>query len=200
MDFERNLQRRGFEKICGIDEAGKGALAGPLVSAAVIAPIEGFDFEVNDSKKLSAKRRQEISLKIKEKAIAWSVGVCQTEEINSLGIKQAMYLCYERSICDLKIKPDYLIIDYFTLPSSTTPQTGITKGDQVSATIAAASIIAKTTRDEIMKRLAKKYSFFKFEKNFGYGTADHRQAIKTHGPTCEHRKLFIRNCLKESVI
>jgi len=195
MDLERNLQEMGFKKICGIDEAGKGALAGPLVSAAVIAPFNGFEFDVNDSKKLSAKKRQELSKMIKKQAVAWSIGSAHVEEINSLGIQKAMFLSYKRSIESLKVKPDYLLIDYFTLPSSDLPQEGVTKGDQISSSIAAASIIAKVARDELMVVLAKKYLNFLFEKNFGYGTAHHQNAIRTFGPTRQHRKLFIRKTL-----
>jgi ribonuclease HII len=187
---ERELSKLGFKFVCGIDEAGRGAIAGPLVSGAVILKPKTKSI-FDDSKKIKKHKREELFDFIKENSLCWSVGIASIEEIITNGIQNATYLSYHRAIEALKIKPDFLLIDHYRLPANQIPQLPITKGDQISQTIAAASIVAKVTRDRMMDELDKKYSEYDLSKNYGYGTKNHLERIQEIG-ICEiHRTNFI---------
>ncbi|HAG04888.1 MAG TPA: ribonuclease HII [Lachnospiraceae bacterium] len=189
--YERKYISMGYKNIGGIDEVGRGPLAGPVVTACVILPngciIEGVD----DSKRLSAEKREELCEVIKREAVDIGVGVADNEEIDKINILRATKLAMKRAIEAMKTKPDMLLIDALTLDEVDIPQEAIIKGDSKSISIAAASIVAKVTRDKMMKELAEKYSVYGFETNVGYGTAEHIEAIKKHGPCDIHRRTFI---------
>ncbi len=175
--------------ICGVDEAGRGPLAGPVVAAAVILGTEVIP-GVRDSKKLSAKKREELAAVIKEKAIAWSIAEASVEEIDKLNILQATLLAMTRAVDTLKVRPDVVLVDGNRLPQWKYRSDCIVKGDDLIAEISAASILAKTYRDALMKRLARQYPEYGFEKHAGYGTKMHLQALDIYGPCSHHRKTF----------
>lgn len=191
LSIERYFWSKGFEYICGIDEAGRGALAGPLVSAAVILP-QISRIKVDDSKKLDKKKKKIYESKIKIKALDWAIGIATLEEINSLGIQEATYLSYKRAIEKLDIKPDLLFLDYFEIPDHNIKQFSLAKGDEISSTIASASILAKQARDKMMKVIGsqKNYEKYNFSRNFGYGTKSHYRALQAIGPSDLHRCNF----------
>ncbi len=175
----------------GVDEAGRGCLAGPVVAAAVILPIDFYHPLLNDSKQVNEKSREELSIVIKKEAIGWAVGWASAEEIDKINILQATYLAMHRAIAELKLTPQYLIIDGNRFkPYQNISHTTIIKGDGKYASIAAASILAKTTRDNFMREIHQKYPHYKWNKNKGYGTLEHRLLMEKHG-ICElHRKSF----------
>ncbi len=177
--------------ICGIDEAGRGPLAGPVVAGAVILPNDSRILYLNDSKKLSEKRREELFLQIQEEAVAWAVGIVGSERIDQINILQATYEAMRQAIGKLSQKPDLLLNDAVTIPGVEMPQVPIVKGDAKSLSIAAASILAKVTRDHMMEEYGKLYPEYGFEKHKGYGTAAHIQAIRENGPCPIHRRTFI---------
>jgi ribonuclease HII len=188
--FEKELYKQNIALIAGVDEVGRGPLAGPVVAAAVILPKNVELTGVNDSKKLSAKKRVLYYNKILETAIAVGVGKASVREIDEINILQATKLAMKRAIDHLSIIPEYLLIDYLTLDLEI-PQTGIVKGDARSLSIAAASIVAKEVRDKLMKELGEKYPTYGFKTNAGYGTSAHREALKAHGYIeGVHRKSF----------
>ena len=178
--------------ICGVDEAGRGPLAGPVVAGAAILPKDSRIFYLNDSKKLSEKRREELFVRIKEEAIAWSVGIVGPERIDEINILQATYEAMRQAIGNLSQTPDLLLCDAVTIPEVKIPQISIIKGDAKSLSIAAASVLAKVTRDHMMEGYDKLYPQYGFGKHKGYGTAAHIQAIKEFGPCPIHRRTFIR--------
>ena len=180
-----------YQNICGIDEAGRGPLAGPVVAGAVILPKDVQILYLNDSKKLSAQKRDELFEEIKEKAIAVGTGIVSAERIDEINILQATYEAMRMAIKELGIEPDILLNDAVTIPGVSIKQVPIIKGDAKSVSIAAASIIAKVTRDRIMQVYDEKYPEYGFESNKGYGAAAHIQALKTYGPSPIHRKTFI---------
>ncbi len=188
--FETKAKSSGYSIIAGIDEAGRVPLAGPVVSAAVILP-ENFDCSgITDSKKLSEKKREALFPVIQENALAVGVGIADHEEIDRINILQASLLSMKRAVDDLGISPDYLLVDgKFTIDSPLT-QEAIVKGDCQSISIAAASIIAKVTRDRIMAELSVQYPQYDFHRHKGYPTKAHKAAIITHGPCPVHRKSF----------
>ena len=191
-EFEKKYS--DYEYICGIDEVGRGPLAGPTVAGAVILPKDCIIYYINDSKKLSEKRREELYDEIMDKAIACSVGIVGVESINqtdniSLSVHEAM----RQAIDKLDVKPDLLLVDAVKIPEVTIKQVPIIKGDAKSISIAAASIIAKVTRDRIMVELDSVYPGYGFKDNKGYGTKEHIDALKTLGKTPIHRDKFIRN-------
>lgn len=200
-EFENKLTELGFEYICGVDEAGRGPLAGPVVAAAVIfkkgAKLEG----VNDSKKLTKKKRQALIPLIKDQALA--IGVCfvSSEEIDKINILRASRKAMVTAIEQLKIKPDYILSDAMDLQEIDIPFESIIHGDARSISIAAASIIAKETRDDYMLMLDKHYPEYGFKKHFGYPTKAHIEAINNFGISPYHRKTFqpIKNLLKENM-
>ncbi|MCG8616250.1 MAG: ribonuclease HII, partial [Desulfobacterales bacterium] len=174
----------------GIDEAGRGPLAGPVVSAAVILPTGFHCPGLTDSKKLSEKKREALYPVIRERAVAVGVGIADHQEIDRINVLQAALLSMKRAMEALSPAPDYLLIDgKFTIDSDL-PQEAIVKGDSRSISVAAASIIAKVTRDRIMKELAERYPVYGFERHKGYPTKAHKQAILEHGPCPVHRRSF----------
>ena len=177
--------------VCGIDEAGRGPLAGPVAAGAAILPKDCQILYLNDSKKLSESRREELFLEIKEKAIAWSVGIVGPERIDEINILQATYEAMRQAIAKLDPAPQILLNDAVTIPQVAIPQVPIIKGDAKSVSIAAASILAKVTRDHMMEEYDKEYPEYGFAKHKGYGTAAHIAALKEFGPTPIHRRTFI---------
>lgn len=188
-EFERQYEGCAF--ICGIDEAGRGPLAGPVAAGAAILPKDCQILYLNDSKKLSESRREELFLEIKEKAIAWSVGIVGPERIDEINILQATYEAMRQAIAKLDPAPQILLNDAVTIPQVAIPQVPIIKGDAKSVSIAAASILAKVTRDHMMEEYDKEYPEYGFAKHKGYGTAAHIAALKEFGPTPIHRRTFI---------
>lgn len=181
---------QGYQLVAGIDEVGRGPLVGDVVTAAVILdpnnPIEGL----NDSKKLSEKKRLALLPEIKEKALAWAVGRCSPEEIDELNILQATMVAMQRAIAGLKVQPDLALIDGNRCPQLPMDSQAVVKGDLRVAEISAASIIAKVVRDQEMEELDKQYPQFGFAKHKGYPTKAHFEAIEQHGVISEHRKSF----------
>ncbi|QLE30043.1 ribonuclease HII [Vibrio parahaemolyticus] len=181
---------QGYQLIAGVDEVGRGPLVGDVVTAAVILdpnnPIEGL----NDSKKLSEKKRLALLPEIKEKALAWAVGRCSPEEIDELNILQATMVAMQRAIAGLKVQPDLVLIDGNRCPELPMDSQAVVKGDLRVAEISAASIIAKVVRDQEMEELDKQYPQFGFAKHKGYPTKAHFEAIEQHGVISEHRKSF----------
>jgi len=196
--YETELQAQGFHNIAGVDEAGMAPLAGPVVAAAVILP-QGYKLKgLDDSKKiLSASKREELALRIKDEALAWSVGQTEVEEIDRINIYRAGLLAMNRAVSGLQIQPDYLLVDARKIPNISCPQKGIIHGDALSASISAASIIAKTTRDRYLMELDSLYPGYGLASHKGYPTSGHLAALKAKGPLPIHRKSFapVRDCL-----
>ncbi len=190
--FDGKIRESGFKHLAGADEAGRGALAGPLVAAAVILSHDETITGLNDSKQLTPQTRESLYSTIVDKAIAWKAIRVEPNQIDSLGIQRANLLAIETAIRMLDPRPDYIIIDHFETPGFDIPLLGVTKGDAVSATIAAASIIAKVTRDRIMEQYCTDYPDYKFSSNKGYGTSDHISALERHGASPIHRMTFSR--------
>ncbi len=189
--YEKEYETREF--ICGIDEAGRGPLAGPVVAGAAVLPKDCRILYINDSKKLSAKKRDELYDEISERAITFGVGIIDHERIDEINILQATYEAMRAAIGSLSVRPDVLLNDAVRIPRVDIPQVPIIKGDAKSQSIAAASILAKVTRDRIMEAYALIYPEYGFEKNKGYGSAEHIAAIKKYGPCPIHRRSFIKN-------
>ncbi|HAU65766.1 MAG: Ribonuclease HII [Candidatus Uhrbacteria bacterium GW2011_GWF2_39_13] len=187
--YERMLACQGYQRIAGTDEAGCGALAGPVVAGAVILPLNSRIGGIRDSKLLRESQREELYAFITSRAVAWSIGSASVEEIYTLGIRQANYLAIRRAVEALS-EIDYVLVDAWTIPNLSCPQKGIIRGDQSIKSIAAASIIAKVTRDRMMKVLSEQYPEYGFEKHKGYGTVSHKKAIHIHGPCAIHRLNF----------
>lgn len=195
-EFEKAAVNSGFSCICGVDEAGRGPLAGPVCAAAVILPegavIEGLD----DSKKLTEKKREKLYDIIKETAVAYSVAYGTLEEIETVNILEATYLAMNRAIEGLNVKPDFALIDGNRVPRGIKiPCETIVKGDSRSMSVAAASVLAKVTRDRLMLEYDKKYPKYNFKKHKGYGTKEHTELIKQYGPCEIHRLSFLKNIL-----
>lgn len=190
--IEDELLDKGIVTICGVDEAGRGPLAGPVCAAAVILPphldIPGLD----DSKKLTDKRRRELFPVIKEQAIAYGIGLASHEEIDQINILQATFLAMERALAQLKVQPDMALIDGNREKDFGLPVQTVVKGDSRSANIAAASVLAKVTRDMIMEEMAVKYPQYSFEIHKGYGTKAHYEALRTYGHCPIHRMTFLK--------
>ncbi|MDD6573276.1 MAG: ribonuclease HII [Thermoflexaceae bacterium] len=194
-EFERKYADYGF--ICGIDEAGRGPLAGPVVAGAVILPKDCDILYINDSKQLSEKKREELFDVIMEKAVAVGVGMASPERIDEINILNATYEAMREAIEKLGVKPDILLNDAVTIPEVSIKQVPIIKGDAKSISIGAASIIAKVTRDRIMKDYAQIYPEYGFEGHKGYGCASHIEAVKKYGPCPIHRRTFIKNFIAD---
>ena len=191
---EKKLYENNIEYICGIDEAGRGPLAGPVVVGAVILPENSFIEGVNDSKKISEKKREKIYDQIIEEAIAYSVGIVDQKTIDEINILNATKLGVKIALEGLKQKPDVIMVDALNnMDTLGIPYISVVKGDAKNYSIAAASIIAKVTRDRIMKQWDEIYPIYGFSKHKGYGTAEHIKIIKEHGPCILHRKSFIKN-------
>lgn len=192
--IENEIYKTGVQTICGIDEAGRGPLAGPVVVAAVIMPKDSFIEGVNDSKKVSEKKREALYEKITNEAIAWGVGIIDQKEIDEINILNATKKGLTTAIKELKVKPDRIIVDALDkIDTLGIPYTPIIKGDAKCYSIAAASIIAKVTRDRIMRHWDEIYPMYGFEKHKGYGTAMHMQAIREYGLCPIHRRSFTKN-------
>ena len=205
--FEKKLHKKGYRVIAGVDEVGRGCFAGPVVAAAVsFAPNQKCDpkIKINDSKKLSPKQREKADEWIRKNADAWGIGSASVSQINKLGIKKASEIAFRKAIKDCGIEINYLLIDAFYIPHvkglRRKNQKPIVRGDTKSVSIAAASIIAKVYRDKLMTNLGKKLKLrkYKWAKNKGYGTLEHRKAIKKYGLTRHHRKLFVETWLSRS--
>ena len=184
-----------YDFICGVDEVGRGPLAGPVFTAAVILPKDCEILYLNDSKKISEKKREELFIEISEKAIAIGIGSCTPEEIDEINIKQATRKAMLQAVQNLEIQPGLVLVDAETITGLNIRQIPIIKGDAISVSIAAASIVAKVTRDHLMEEYDKLYPEYGFASNKGYGSAAHMQAIKEFGPCPIHRKSFIKNIL-----
>jgi ribonuclease HII len=191
-NFDNSFLSENVKLVAGIDEAGRGPLAGPVVAASVVFSPHVFIDEVNDSKKLSPEKREELFETIKEKALCWNACIIDHEEIDKINILQATLKAMKKSAEELKVKPDLILIDGNKTFYSRIPTLPIIDGDEKSFSIASASIIAKVTRDRIMCSLAEKYPQYSWEKNKGYGTKEHINALKNFGPTPHHRKTFLR--------
>ncbi len=192
--IENEIYSTGVQMICGIDEAGRGPLAGPVVVAAVIMPKDSFIEGVNDSKKVSEKKRETLYKQITNEAIAWGVGIIDQKEIDEINILNATKKGLTTAIKELKVKPDRIIVDALDkIDTLGIPYTPIIKGDAKCYSIAAASIIAKVTRDRIMRQWDEIYPMYGFEKHKGYGTAMHMQAIREYGLCPLHRRSFTKN-------
>ena len=184
-----------YELICGVDEVGRGPLAGPVFTAAVILPKDCEILYLNDSKKLSEKKREELFLEISEKALAIGIGSCTPEEIDKFNIKQATRKAMLEAVQNLELQPGLVLVDAETITGLEIRQVPIIKGDAKSVSIAAASIIAKVTRDHLMEEYDKIYPQYGFASNKGYGSAAHMEALRQFGPCPIHRRSFIKNIL-----
>lgn len=191
--YEQSLYDKGCVYVAGVDEVGRGPLAGPVAAAVVILKkgdlIEGID----DSKKLSAQKREELYKVIVERAVSYAVGIVSPAEIDEINILQATYKAMREAMGKLSLKPDHLLADAVTIPLIDVPQTAIIKGDAKSISIGAASIVAKVTRDKMMEEYDKLYPGYGFAQNKGYGSAEHIKAIKEKGICPIHRKTFVKN-------
>ena len=197
--YENDLRKMGYKYICGIDEAGRGPLAGPVFAAAVILP-ENCEIEgLNDSKKLSEKKREELFPIICEKAVAYSIAFATEEEIDEVNILNATYLAMKRAQEGLKIPCDYALVDGNRMPPLNVEAQTIVKGDAKSASIAAASILAKVSRDRVMYEIDKIYPEYNFAKHKGYGTKVHVEALHKYGPCKVHRRTFLKKILGENI-
>ena len=194
---ENKLYEKNIEYICGIDEAGRGPLAGPVVVGAVILPKDSFIEGVNDSKKISEKKRELLYEKITSEAISYSVGIVDQKKIDEINILNATKLGVKLALEGLEVKPEIIMVDALNnMDTLGIPYISVIKGDAKNYCIAAASIIAKVTRDRIMRQWDEVYPQYGFAKHKGYGTADHIKVIKEEGPCILHRKSFIKNFIK----
>ena len=191
-EIENSLYSDGYQVICGVDEAGRGPLAGPVCAAAVILP-NGLEIPgLTDSKKLTDKKRRELFPIIKEQAVAYGIGYASHEEIDEINILQATYLAMERALAQLSVKPHIAMIDGNRAKDFGMPVRTVVKGDSLSANIAAASVLAKVSRDDLMLELANQYPEYSFEVHKGYGTKAHYEALRQHGASPVHRKTFLK--------
>ena len=188
--FEERARQRGFRRIAGIDEAGRGPLAGPVVAAAVVLPDRYSHPEINDSKKLTSRSRERLFEVIRADALAVGIGVVDSRVIDELNILRATLLAMREAVADLQVVPDCLLVDGNQSVPLEIPQETIVKGDGRSVSIAAASIVAKVSRDRIMEIYHRQFPYYNFFKNKGYGTAEHRRAIREHGFCKIHRRSF----------
>lgn len=195
MKYENELLAKGYKYICGVDEVGRGPLAGPVCVCAVIMPLDDLIQGVNDSKKVSKAKREKLFNEIKEKAIAYKCVLYDNNKIDEVNILNATKQAMKEAILSLDVKPDIVLIDAVKLdiPYESMP---IIHGDAISYSIGAASILAKVTRDTLMEEYAKQYPEYDFEHNMGYGTKKHIEALKQYGPTPIHRQTFIQKFIK----
>ena len=199
LKYENEAKEAGYKIICGVDEAGRGPLAGPVFSASVILDDGVIIDGVNDSKKLSAKKREQLYDEIIAKAKDYSIAFASEEEIDDVNILNATFLSMKRAVDGLKIKPDFVLIDGNRLPKLSIDSKAVIKGDSLSMSIACASILAKVTRDRLMIKLSQKYPEYQFDKHKGYGTKLHIEMLKKYGPCKIHRKSFLKKILKEDI-
>ena len=192
-EIEDSLFDQGIGVICGVDEAGRGPLAGPVYAAAVIMPRDLEIPGLTDSKKLSDKKRRELFPIIQEQAVAFGIGVASEKEIDEINILQATFLAMKRALEKLSVRPDLALIDGNRETDFGVPAKTVVKGDSLSASIAAASILAKVSRDDYMMELAQKYPQYGFDVHKGYGTKAHYQALREFGPSEVHRRTFLKS-------
>ena len=200
LTYEREYFEKGYRLIAGVDEVGRGPLAGPVVAAAVILPVEEEKriLGVNDSKKLSPAKREGLALIIRERAVAYRIEEVDAETIDKINILQATRLCMKRAIETLSPAPDFVLTDGNMTLDIATQQKSIVKGDALVYSIGAASIVAKVYRDELMRRYAEEFPGYGFERNAGYGTAEHIRAIREKGICKIHRKTFVKKFWDET--
>lgn len=191
-EIEDGCFAEGVQRICGVDEAGRGPLAGPVCAAAVILPEHLEIPGLTDSKKLTDKKRRELYPIIKEQAVAYGIGFASEQEIDEINILQATFLAMRRALDQLEVKPDMALIDGNRETDFGLPVKTVVKGDSLSANIAAASVLAKVTRDDLMVEMAEKYPEYGFEIHKGYGTKAHYAALTAHGPSPVHRRTFLK--------
>ena len=194
-EIENSLRARGIRYIAGVDEAGRGPLAGPVYAAAVIFPENAFIADINDSKKLSEKKREELFDVITETALAYSIFSVDEKRIDEINILNATFEAMNGAVNNLKIKPDYVIIDGNGIKDMEISHETVVKGDAKSISIAAASILAKVSRDRFITAMAERYPEYGFEKHKGYGTKAHTEAILKYGPCPIHRRTFLKKLL-----
>jgi ribonuclease HII len=190
LGFERALWEQGVEPIAGVDEAGMAPLAGPVVAAAVILPRDFRPRGIDDSKQIDAAERERLCVEVKKSAVCWAVGIATVEEIDRINIYRAGLLAMRRAVEGLGVKPAHLLVDARRIPECDIPQRGIVHGDALSLTIAAASIVAKTTRDALMETLDREHPGYGFARHKGYPTAEHFDALKAKGACAIHRRSF----------
>lgn len=196
IEYEQIAELKGYKAVCGVDEAGRGPLAGPVCAAAVILPANTIIDGVNDSKKLSEKKREVLFDVIKETAVSYCIAYASVEEIEIVNILNATMLAMKRAVEGLDVKADYAMIDGNRMPSLDIDGETIVKGDAKSMSIACASILAKVSRDRLLYEYAKEYPQYQFDKHKGYGTAAHREALIKYGPCPYHRMSFLTKILK----
>lgn len=196
-EFENQAHTDGYDIVCGVDEAGRGPLAGPVYAAAVILPDGLEDMGINDSKKLSEKKREALFDIITEKATAYGIGFATEKEIDEINILNATFLAMKRAVEAMGVKPDLLLVDGNRKPGTGYEEMTIVKGDSKSISIAAASVLAKVSRDRYMKKIAEKYPEYKFEQHKGYGTKLHYEMIEKYGILPDHRKSFLKKILEK---
>lgn len=196
LEYERKYYKKGIKLIAGIDEVGRGPLAGPVVAAAVILPENCVIDGLNDSKKLSPKKREELFDIIMDKAVAVGIGAVDNRVIDRINILQATYKAMQAAVSELKTAPQQLLVDAVTIPDISIPQEAIVKGDAKSLSIAAASVVAKVTRDRYMLQVAQVYRGYDFENNMGYGTPKHYEGIRNLGFSAIHRQSFCKDVFK----
>lgn len=196
LEFEQEAINKGYHHVCGVDEAGRGPLAGPVCAAAVVLPENTIIEGVNDSKKLSEKKREALFGVIKAEAVSYSIAYASVEEIESMNILNATMLAMKRAVEGLDVKADYAMIDGNRLPDLCIDSEFIIKGDAKSMSIACASILAKVSRDRLLYKYAEEYPMYGFDKHKGYGTKAHTAAIKEFGPCPYHRMSFLKKILK----
>lgn len=196
LEFEKNAISKGYKAVCGVDEAGRGPLAGPVCAAAVILPKGVIIDGVNDSKKLSEKKRDALFDVIREKALAYSIAYATVDEIEDINILNATMLAMRRAVEGLSVKADYAMIDGNKIPELNIDAECIVKGDAKSMSVACASILAKVSRDRLLYKYAEEYPMYGFDKHKGYGTVAHREAILKYGPCPYHRKSFLKKIYK----
>jgi len=192
-EYERQYAGKGF--ICGVDEAGRGPLAGPVVAAAVILPEDETFIYLNDSKKVTEKRREALYEQIVSKAVSYGIGIVSHDIIDEINILQATYRAMREAVANMTVRSAVCLVDAVTIPGlgEDIEQVPIIKGDAKSVSIAAASVLAKVTRDRMMVEMGERYPQYGFEKHKGYGTKAHMEAIREFGPCPEHRRTFIKN-------
>ena len=197
LKYENRAYDNGYEAVCGVDEAGRGPLAGPVYAAAVILPSDCVIEGLNDSKKLTEKKREALFDEIKEKALAYGIASADEKEIDEINILNATFLAMKRAIASLSVKPDLALIDGNQKPHTDIEEVTVIKGDAKSMSIAAASVLAKVSRDRFMLEMAEKYPQYEFARHKGYGTKLHYEKIAQYGVCDIHRRTFLKKILGE---
>ena len=197
--YETERKNEGYKFVAGVDEAGRGPLAGPVFAACVILPDDCIIDGINDSKKLSEKKREQLFEEITKKAVCYSIASIDEKTIDNVNILNATHMAMNKAVDEMSVKPDYVLIDGNSIKNMTTLHETIVKGDAKSISIAAASILAKVSRDRFICQIADKYPEYEFKKHKGYGTKVHTDALKKYGPCEIHRKSFLKKILGEQI-